>query len=136
MNGPAGTVLLVDDDLDILEALDMVLEGAGYRVLTAHNGCEALRLLRAGSQRPFVIVLDLMMPDMDGWRFRAEQSADPALASVPVLVLSGARNLAERAASLGCTHFLEKPVDVSILLSEIELVGACKKPDTGPVSYS
>ena len=117
------TVMLVDDDPDILEAMDMVLDGAGYSVLTARSGKEALGLLRSHGPLPAVIVLDLMMPEMNGWQFRAEQAKDPALGRVPVVVLSGARDLAEKAAALGCSHYLQKPVGVHMLLAAIDAVG-------------
>jgi len=75
-------VLVVEDDRDVRESLVAVLEDAGYRVMSAADGRAALDLLRAGP-RPAVILLDLMMPVMDGFEFRAEQVRDPSLADVP-----------------------------------------------------
>jgi CheY-like chemotaxis protein len=85
--GPLGTVLLVDDDPAILDAVSDFLSEEGFRVVVAPNGMDALRQLRAGL-RPDVILLDVMMPVMDGWDFRALQLADPALRDIPVVVIS------------------------------------------------
>src|SRR6476646_6367807 len=78
-------ILIVDDDKDVRSALAELLEGEGYAVAGAHNGHEALQLMRAGLH-PAVILLDLMMPVMDGWDFRSEQQRDPAFAGVPVVI--------------------------------------------------
>src|SRR6185436_19157933 len=81
------TVLVVDDHEDVRMALEAVLVANGSEVVTASEGEEALGRLRDGV-RPCVIVLDLMMPKLDGWEFREAQLADAALASIPVIVLS------------------------------------------------
>ena len=112
------SVMVVDDDPDILEVTRFVLENAGYRVATAANGADALASLR-GREKPGLILLDLMMPVMNGWQFRAEQMRDPELASVPVVVITGAGNAAARAAPAGVAGLLEKPVDLDTLLSAV-----------------
>ena len=81
-------ILLAEDDYDLREAMTDVLELEGYRVKAVPNGLEALEWLLAASAPPSLIFLDLMMPVMDGWQFRQEQLARPALASIPVVVLS------------------------------------------------
>ena len=83
-------ILLVEDDADIRLQVVLALELEGYEVVQASNGKEALALLRSSSPEglPCCIILDLMMPVMDGWEFRRRQREDPALASVPVVVLS------------------------------------------------
>ena len=86
------SVLVVDDDAALREALADALTDEGYAVSACVNGLEALVALRAGL-RPDVIVLDLMMPVMDGWRFREEQARDPDLASIPVVVITAASAL-------------------------------------------
>ena len=86
---------------------------------TTGDGEEALQVLRAGL-KPRLILLDLMMPRKDGWQFRREQVADPELADVPVVVLSGAGQLERRTQQLGIMEYLEKPIDVERLL---EVVG-------------
>ena len=83
------TVLIVDDDRAILSGLSELLEGEGYAVATATDGLEALAQLRAGL-RPCVILLDLMMPVMDGWDFRYEQLKDPDLKDLPIVVVTAA----------------------------------------------
>jgi|SRR5579871_854269 len=85
----APRLLLVEDDAAIRESLAEALEQEEFEVLTAANGREALTLLREGP-RPSAILLDLMMPVMDGWDFRHEQLQDPALRNIPVLVISAA----------------------------------------------
>jgi CheY-like chemotaxis protein len=80
-------VLLVDDDFAILDGVADFLENEGFHVVSASNGIDALNQLRSGL-RVDVIVLDVMMPMMDGWDFRAEQLADPALRDTPVVVMS------------------------------------------------
>ena len=79
-------ILIVEDDFDIREALTQILEEEGYAVREAANGREALDV--AARELPSLILLDLMMPVMNGWQFRAEQIKDPRLAPVPVLVIS------------------------------------------------
>lgn len=116
----ACSILVVDDDLDILETTRFILESAGYRVLTAENGTEALLRLH-DEAAPCVILLDLMMPVMNGWEFRAEQARDPGLAAIPVIVVTGAGRAAPKAASLGAACLLEKPVDLATLLSKVQL---------------
>jgi CheY-like chemotaxis protein len=86
---PGKDVLLVEDDALVRGAMKMVLEWEGYRVSCAGNGREALDLLHGG-ERPALILLDLQMPVLDGWEFRREQGRDPALAPIPVVVVSAA----------------------------------------------
>src|SRR5436305_4151442 len=83
-----GAILIVDDDSDVRAALSELLEDEGFSVEGAPNGREALARLRQGQVHPAVILLDLMMPGMDGWDFRSEQMRDPQLAAVPVVIVS------------------------------------------------
>src|SRR5689334_12220239 len=85
-------ILIVDDDLDVREALAETLEDRGFNVVTAENGHDALRLLRTTNVRPSVILLDLMMPIMDGYTFLEEQRKDPALA-IPVAIITAAHGV-------------------------------------------
>ena len=80
-------ILIVEDDEDLREMMAQLLALEGFKAETAANGREALAYLALGD-RPDVILLDLMMPVMDGWEFRRQQVTDPALAAVPVVVLS------------------------------------------------
>jgi len=81
-------ILVVDDDDAIRDSVVEALEDASYPVKAAHDGREALDILRAGNGRPCLVLLDLMMPVMDGWAFAREQSLDPALAHLPVCVIT------------------------------------------------
>jgi CheY-like chemotaxis protein len=105
-------VLVVDDDDDIRENLVELLAGEGYEVTAAGDGRAALA--EAGRSRPDVILLDLMMPVMSGWQFREAQLGDPALAGVPVVVLSA------MAADLEVEASLPKPFLVDDLLRLLE----------------
>jgi CheY-like chemotaxis protein len=117
--------LVVDDDPDVRLALSEALEREGFVVASAAHGLEALRVLRARGDAFDLVLLDLMMPVMNGWQFRREQQEDPALAAIPVLVLSAGSHIAEAAASIGATGYLRKPVDLHELLA---MVGrSCRK---------
>lgn len=111
-------VLAVDDDYDVLFALQDVLEMEGYRVIPARSGREALELLRRGL-RPAVILLDLMMPEVSGWEFRAQQAEDPELARIPVVVVSGQGLSDKEVSTLGVDGYLKKPVDLDQLLTAV-----------------
>jgi len=84
----AGPILVVDDDRDIRDSLVEVLGEHGYPVIGAGNGVEALEILRTSAPPPSLILLDLMMPVMDGREFRERQLENPALADIPVIVIS------------------------------------------------
>jgi CheY-like chemotaxis protein len=112
--GAGKSILLVEDDEIIRRAIQMVLEWEGYQVQCASNGQEALDALRAGS-RPSLILLDIMMPVLDGEQFRREQLRDPNLASIPVIVVSAARFTD----TIKVTHYIHKPFEVQELLSAI-----------------
>ncbi|SRR5579884_325026 len=116
---PDKCVLVVDDDWQTRYALRMAFEAAGYVVGEAGNGEEALQLLRRGPL-PEVILLDMVMPVMNGWEFRDRQVHDPLLAEIPVVVFSAAYESAPRAAeSLGVARVLQKPVDCGEALASI-----------------
>lgn len=112
---PAGTVLLVEDDPDVRRDLATLLTHEGYRVSPAADGGEALEQLRAGLE-PSLIVLDLVMPLMNGWQFREEQRKEPALMRFPLVVLSGNSDVQRHAKDLGAVDYVAKPIDLSKLL--------------------
>ena len=116
--GPAAPVLIVEDNAELRHALVVLLETDGYAVAEAGNGLEALRLLRTAQVRPCLIVLDMAMPRMDGWDFRAEQDRDEGLRSIPVVVVS-ADPLATQAGHTGAAVLL-KPIDPEKLLELVE----------------
>ena len=106
-------VLIVEDDVELREMMAQLLTLEGFLATTVANGREALEYLGRGD-RPDVILLDLMMPVMDGWEFRRKQQSDPALATVPVIVLSALDH--RRAAEVDAVAFLKKPLDFDRLL--------------------
>jgi two-component system, chemotaxis family, chemotaxis protein CheY len=116
--GTESWILVIDDDEDIREALVDVLGDAGYSVRVAASGSDALELLR-GVEPPSLILLDLMMPGMDGFAFRAAQVADPRIASIPVVIVSAGGNLATDAKRLGATGFIQKPMRLDAILREV-----------------
>lgn len=122
MNGSANghhRVMVVDDDPDILDALQEVLAEDGYKVVVACNGHDAFRELQNGTM-PHLILLDLMMPVMDGWQFRALQKRDPVLSRIPVVVLSAYRRpRREEADPLDAVAYLPKPVKLDELLNTV-----------------
>jgi CheY-like chemotaxis protein len=113
------TILVVEDDTATREALGLILGAQGFTVLGAGNGQEALGLLRSGPH-PDLILLDLMMPVMDGWQFRREQTQDPALSAIPVVILSADGNVRQKATALRADGYLQKPVEVDSLLEAIQ----------------
>jgi CheY-like chemotaxis protein len=107
------SVLLVEDDQDIREAVSAVLEAEGYTVLTAGNGEEALAILERG--QPCVVLLDLMMPVMSGWDFMDVVKKNQRLVEIPVVVVSA---YSEKKAE-GVRRVLKKPLDVNQLLAAV-----------------
>jgi CheY-like chemotaxis protein len=108
-------VLVVEDDADIRLSIVEFLEESGYRALGAENGVEALHVLRTTEELPCLIFLDLMMPVMDGETFHRMLLEEPSWSSIPVILMSAYRDVAERAARLGAEH-LAKPVGLDDLL--------------------
>jgi signal transduction histidine kinase len=119
-NSPAAlsrSVLVVEDDADIRESLVGLLCDEGYDARAVSNGFDALEDLRSG-HRTDVILLDLMMPVMDGWQFRVRQREDPRIANIPVLVLSA--DTTAKAAAIDADAYLKKPIDCAALVGSIE----------------
>jgi CheY-like chemotaxis protein len=112
-------VLVVDDDEDVRESLAMVIEREGHQTVCAANGQDALDMLRTGTPAPCVILLDLMMPVMDGFGFRQEQLRDERLAGIPVVVVTG-MGASERTKGLGSVVVVGKPIDFDHLLPLVE----------------
>jgi two-component system, chemotaxis family, chemotaxis protein CheY len=117
--GDDKVVLLVEDDEDARMALVDVLQESGYRVEAARHGAEGLAALRELDGRCQLILLDLMMPVMNGWDFRRKQRSIPALAKIPVLLMSAGARLAAEAGDLDAAGTITKPVEVSDLLEKV-----------------
>ncbi len=116
LNRPS-QVLVVDDDIHIRYALVDALEDEGYGAMSAANGLEALEVLRVLPKPPSVILLDLMMPVMDGWQFRAEQERDPLFSKIPVVVVSAIGR--EEASQVSASAYLKKPFLMEDLVSAV-----------------
>jgi CheY-like chemotaxis protein len=112
-------VMIVDDDVDVRESLAEVLDDHGYPSIVASNGREALERLRSLRDLPCLILLDLMMPIMDGRAFRAAQQEDAGLVSIPILVFSAQTNGEETSRDLGASAYLRKPIEVPLLLQTV-----------------
>jgi CheY-like chemotaxis protein len=109
-------ILIVEDDLPVQEALAQILVDEGYDVECAADGVEALDRLQESGSKPSLIILDLWMPRMNGFVFRAAQVASPKTADIPVVVVTAAGVAPNEMARLGLTYVLRKPVDLPILL--------------------
>jgi CheY-like chemotaxis protein len=109
-----GSVLIVEDDIDIRESLQTALEIEGYSAVSVENGLEAVQLLEQGD-RPCLILLDMMMPVMNGWEFlQHQQGKSSDISSIPVIVVSAA---GDRAKPLPALNYLKKPIELEKLLS-------------------
>lgn len=111
-------MLVVDDNDDVREALVTLLGMHGYRASGESSGVAALQRLRSGF-RPSVVLLDLRMPEMDGWTVWAKMHAEPALASIPVIMVSGDPEQSRRAEALGVRNFVRKPIDADTLIATV-----------------
>jgi len=116
-NASRRNILVVDDDAALRNTLVEALEEEGYRTTSASNGREALERLRSEKTPPAVILLDMMMPVMDGWAFRDEQQRDPQLAEIPVVVFSAQGNVKQMASEVSASAYLKKPVMLKELLA-------------------
>ena len=127
MKGPVENrcILVVDDDRDIRETLTEIIEGEGFLAVGATNGQEALTYLRHALDLPALILLDVMMPVMNGGQFRKEQVKNPSWSGIPVVLMT-ATSLEQMVSKLDCQHLeglphLQKPIDLRTLLDVIAL---------------
>jgi len=112
-------VLVVDDDYAVLDAIKEILEDEGYEVGVAANGLEAFKELAQGPW-PCVILLDLMMPVMNGWEFREKQLEDEGLAAIPTIIVTAHNKPEVNAAELKAASSIRKPIAPALLLETIE----------------
>jgi CheY-like chemotaxis protein len=110
-------IIVVDDDTDLRETLGELLCEEGYDARLFENGRTALEFLRGG-ERPRLILLDLMMPEMNGWQFREEQLRDVALRDIPVVVMTASRGF--EASPIVAQEILYKPIGLGELIEAVE----------------
>ena len=117
-------ILIIDDDPDLVEAVSMLLEAGGFTPLAAYGGVEGLKAAR--EQDPDLIVLDIMMPDKDGYAVAKELAADESLSEIPVIMLTAVTNYVgdtsyshSSGKELVADDFFEKPVDPKALVERI-----------------
>ncbi len=113
-------ILIVEDDRDLSRLVSEVLESAGYRTAIANNGHEALQQLQINP--PALILLDMMMPGMDGWQFREEQRKIPAVADIPVVTVTADGDARAKAAAIQAVGYVAKPISIDSLLDEVERI--------------
>ena len=134
----ASTVVVVDDDDDIRDAVCEALNEEGYRTAGASNGQDALDMLHASPERPVLILLDLMMPTMDGWEFLRSIDRDAEMQDIPVALMSAHPSvhdaLESDEATCGFTRLLlPKPIDFARLLSFVRSVSQAQSIRSEPV---
>ena len=118
MNGKK-LVFIVEDDRDVRDSLIDALELNDYAYIAVSNGREGIERLRALAVKPCLILLDLMMPILDGWGFREAQRGNPELSAIPVIVLTAGASAEQVAAQMGADGFLRKPVRLEDLIEAV-----------------
>ena len=115
-----GTILYVEDNIDNRTLVRRILLSEDYILMEATNGAEALKLLE--NSKPDLILMDINMPDMDGYTLTARIKAIPGLGKVPILALTAnvMRGDKEKSLEAGCDGYIQKPLDIDQLLNEIE----------------
>ena len=126
-------LMIVDDDDDLRDALADIMTAQGYEVAAFADARAALAALEAGVT-PFLILLDLMMPGMSGWEFRAAQLENPTLALIPVVVVTAAGNLSDGAGTLSSVEVLYKPFALDILLPTVARYAGAPRAHLGPLA--
>jgi CheY-like chemotaxis protein len=112
-------ILLIEDDDDMRDNLAALLRRRGYQVAAVGNGKEALEWLQMGNM-PCLIILDLMMPVMNGWDFRSKQMAVQKWAAIPTVLLSGTADIAQQMKRLGTLDYISKPVNLKRLYDIVD----------------
>ena len=119
------SILIVDDDAEVGELLRVTLEAEAYQVACVRNGREALNHLRSHADT-CIILLDLMLPIMDGTLFRTTQLKDRPLAWIPVILMSGTPDAERRARELAARRLVKKPLDLDEVKQALSAVGCCQ----------
>jgi CheY-like chemotaxis protein len=118
MTGINGPILVVDDDSDIRDMMELVLQMRGYDVVSARDGEDAIEQLQRGP-RPSLVLLDLMLPRIDGVEVVRTIKADPRLAPIPVVIISGDTAAREKARQGGADACLLKPIELDELVHTV-----------------
>lgn len=119
----AKLILIIEDDTDIRDAFSEILGSlSGHQLLLAENGKVALEILRNTPELPDLILLDVLMPVMDGFAFRSEQLADNRLKEIPIVVLSASHRITDLAVKMQANAYLKKPISMDEFLEVIDRV--------------
>lgn len=113
-------ILVVEDDRDLRRNMSILLKAEGYDVILAENGEIALHFLRSTDDLPALIILDLMMPIMDGFQFREEQQKDAHLSHIPVIIMTADDHIDQKKTQTKAIFALKKPADINDILNAIE----------------
>jgi two-component system phosphate regulon response regulator PhoB len=121
-------ILIIEDDPGVLRATSYMLEKEGYQVFTAQNGLEGLK--KAQNSNPDLLILDVMLPGIDGFEICHSLRGEPETADMPILMFSAKGQEADKATGLkvGADYYLTKPVDRTVLLEKVADLLAAKKP--------
>ncbi|HET9199831.1 MAG TPA: response regulator [Dehalococcoidia bacterium] len=111
------TILVVEDDERIQRLVELVLRGEGYSVLQAGDGRQALDMI--DSAKPDLVLLDLMLPVLDGWALRERLRQRPTTSDIPIILMSAVRNLPEAAQELEVADYLSKPFEIDDLVRSV-----------------
>ena len=111
-------ILIAEDHLDSRDALKTLLEALGHRVLTATNGRQAVE--RALEEHPALVLMDVMMPEMDGLEATRALRREPAMEDVPIVALTALDGARERVREAGCDDYVSKPIDLPVFLRKLE----------------
>ena len=112
-------ILIIEDDRDILDVLKDLLESEGYQISTAENGRDALDFLEGAASLPDLMLVDLMMPVMDGYQFREIQSKHPRFKKIPLVLMSADGHIEAKKAKVGVEHFMQKPLALDQVLETV-----------------
>ncbi|HXF84073.1 MAG TPA: response regulator [Anaerolineales bacterium] len=117
-----GTILYVEDNPDNRMLVRRVLLAEDYNLIEARDAAEALRLLNGGGAKPNLILMDINMPDMDGYTLTAKIKSTPGFEQVPILAITAnvMRGDREKTLEAGCDGYIQKPIDIDLLINEIE----------------
>lgn len=131
---PMATILVIDDNATNRELLERYLSRRGHQIITAPDG--AVGLMRAWTDRPALILLDLAMPVFDGWDTARQLKALPETRAIPIIAVTALAlpDTAQRAQQAGCDDYISKPVDLPSLLSKIDFWLARRAGGTGPLT--